>query len=311
MPLRITFSASLLVALLLLMTAPFHANGQAISGDLTGSILDPTGAGVPNAKVEAVNTATGVVATTTTNGSGEYRLSNLLPGTYNVNVTSARFAAGSLRNVRVNLNQIATANLTLQIGQTQTTVEVTEAPAVIDTTTAQIQNTFEAKQAEDLPITSTGSGIYNLSLLSAGVASSGGVGVGSGPSVGGQRPRNNNFTIEGVDNNNKGVTGPLIQLPGDAVAEFTLLQNQYSPEYGHSSGGQFNVVVKGGTNEVHGRIYEYNQNRNYNAIDQSTARQTDVGQPIINPRYDINRLGGAIGGPIRHNKWFYFGNFEW
>ena len=120
--------------------------------------------------------------------------------------------------MRVNLNQIATANINLQVGQTTTTVEVTEAAAVIDTTTAQVQNTFEAKQAEDLPITSIGSGVYNLSLLSAGVTSSGGVGVGSGPSVGGQRPRNNNFTIEGVDNNNKGVTGPLIQLPNDAVA---------------------------------------------------------------------------------------------
>src|SRR3982751_4166881 len=228
MHLRMTFSASLLIALLLLTTAPFHAHGQAISGDLTGAILDPTGAGVPNAKVEAVNTATGVAATTTSNASGEYRLSNLQPGTYNVNVTSAGFAAGSLRNVRVNLNQIATANVTLQVGQTQTTVEVTEAPAVIDTTTAQVQNTFESKQAEDLPISSTGSGVYNLALLNAGVTSSGGVGVGSGPSVGGQRPRNNNFTVEGVDNNNKGITGPLVQLPNDSVAEFPLLQNQYS-----------------------------------------------------------------------------------
>jgi len=304
-------SLSLMVVLLTLLTVPFHASGQAISGDLTGSVLDPTGAGIPNAKVEAVNTATGVASTTTSNASGEYRLSNLIPGTYNVNVTAAGFAAGSLRNVRVNLNQIATTNVTLQVGQTQTTVEVSEAPAVIDTTTAQVQNTFEAKQAEDLPISSTGSGVYNLALLNAGVTSSGGVGVGSGPSVGGQRPRNNNFTIEGVDNNNKGVTGPLIQLPGDSVAEFTLLQNQFSPEYGHSSGGQFNTIVKGGTNTIHGRLYEYNQNRNYNAIDQSFARQTPAGEPIINPRYDNNRLGGNIGGPIRRNKWFYFADFEW
>ena len=213
--------------------------------------------------------------------------------------------------MRVNLNQIATANLTMQVGQTQTTIEVTEAPAVIDTTTAQVQNTYEAKQAEDLPIAAVGSGVYNLALLNAGVTSSGGVGVGSGPSVGGQRPRNNNFTVEGVDNNNKGITGPLVQLPNDAVAEFTLLQNQFSPEYGHSSGGQFNTIMKGGTNELHGRIYEYNQNRNYNAIDQSFARQTEPGQPIVNPRYDNNRLGGSLGGPIIKNKWFYFGNFEW
>lgn len=299
------------VLLLALLSLSLQLSGQAISGDLTGAVLDSTGAGIPNAKVEAVNTATGITSSTTTNQGGEYRLSNLQPGTYTINVTAPAFAAGSLRNVRINLNQIATANVTLQVGQTLTTVEVTEAPAVIDTTTAQLQNTYESKQAEDLPISSVGSGVYNLALLNAGVTSSGGVGVGSGPSVGGQRPRNNNFTIEGVDNNNKGVTGPLVQLPNDSVAEFTLLQNQFSPEYGHSSGGQFNTIMKGGTNQLHGRIYEYNQNRNYNAIDQSFARQTPAGEPIVNPRYDNNRLGGSLGGPIVRNKWFYFGNFEW
>lgn len=299
------------VVLLSLFTIPTSVNGQAISGDLTGNVLDPTRAGIPNAKVEAVNAATGVTATTTSNESGEYRISNLQPGTYTVNVTAPAFAAGALRNVRVNLNQIATANITLQVGQTQTTVEVTEAPAVIDTTTAQVQNTYDAKQNEDLPIAAVGSGVYNLSLLSAGVASSGGVGVGSGPSVGGQRPRNNNFTIEGIDNNQKSTTGPLLQPPNDAVAEFTLLQNQFSPEYGHSSGGQFNAIVKGGTNDVHGRVYLYHQNRNYNAIDQQFARQFPAGETPTNPRYDNNRLGGQIGGPIRKNKWFYFGNFEY
>src|SRR4029077_16116063 len=135
---------------------------------------------------------------------------------------------------------------------------------------SQLQSTFESKDISDSAIASTGgngSGVLNLSLLSAGVATSGGVGVGSGPAVGGQRPRNNNFTIEGVDNNNKGVTGPLVAVPNDAVAEFSLLQNQYSPEFGHSSGGQFNTVVKSGTNEFHGLAYIYNENRNYFALD--------------------------------------------
>jgi hypothetical protein len=310
LPHRLSVSG-IFVLFLTLLIVPVYLAGQAISGDLTGTVLDPAGAGIPNAKVEAVNDATGVTATTNTGQSGEYRFSNLQPGTYTINVNASAFAAGQLRNVRVNLNQIATANVTLAVGQTRTTVEVTEAPAVIDTTTAQVQNTFDSKQAEDLPIAAAGSGIYNLSLLNAGATSSGGVGVGSGPSVGGQRPRNNNFTVDGVDNNNKGVTGPLIQLPNDAVAEFTLLQNQFQPEYGHSSGGQFNTIMKSGTNQIHGRIYEYNQNRNYNAIDQQFARQTPAGEPIFNPRYDNNRLGASIGGPIIKNKWFYFGNFEW
>src|SRR4029077_2351572 len=137
------------------------------------------------------------------------------------------------------------------------TVEVSGIPPVIDTTTAQLQNTFDNRQVSDSPMAAVGSGVINLSLLDAGVASSGGIGLGTGPSVSGQRPRNNNFTIEGVDNNNKGVTGPLVYVPPDAVSNFSVLQNQFSPEFGHSNGGQFNIVVKSGTNSFHGGLYEY------------------------------------------------------
>ena len=102
--------------------------------------------------------------------------------------------------------------------------------------------------------------------------------------MGGQRPRNNNFTVEGIDDNDKSVTGPLITVPNDATGEFTLLTNQFSPEFGHSTGGQFNTTILGGTNQLHGRVYEYFQNRNLNAIDASTARGQDPAH-IVNPRY--------------------------
>src|SRR5512133_3435594 len=173
MPLR-SITLLIVIALTLIPAAPL-LHGQAISGDLTGTVLDATGAAIPNAKVDAVNTATNVTQSTVTNANGEYRLSNLQPGTYTIQVNAQGFAAGQLRNVQVNLNQIATANVTLQVGQTTTTVEVAEAGAVIDTTTAQVQTTFGSQQAE---LASFGSGVNNLALLSAGVASSGGVGVG-------------------------------------------------------------------------------------------------------------------------------------
>jgi len=124
--------------------------------------------------------------------------------------------------------------------------------------------------------------------------------------VGGQRPRNNNFTVEGVDNNRKDVTGPTVNVPNDAVAEFTVLQNQFSAEFGHSSGGQFNTVLRGGTNQMHGTIYEYMMNRNLFAVDASIKRQN-----LPNPRYDQNRLGGALGGAIKKNKLFYYGLYEY
>ena len=141
-------------------------------------------------------------------------------------------------------------------------VTVTEAVALIDTTTAQVQSTYTTRQAIDLPITAHFLGPLNLSLLSAGVANAGGLGVGEGPSVGGQRPRNNNFTIEGVDNNRKDVTGSNRRVPNEAVGEFTMLQNQFSAEFGHAGGGQFNTIVKSGTNEFHGTGFLYHQNRN-------------------------------------------------
>src|SRR5437762_1960701 len=197
--------------------------------------------------------------------------------------------------------------VTLSVGA-NTTVEVSaEAGVVLDTTTTNLTTTFSTEELASLPTATVGLGVINTSLLSPGVASTGGIGIGVGPAVGGQRPRNNNFTIEGIDNNNKSVTGPLVSIPNDAVAEFSVLQNQFSAEYGHSSGGQFNTIVKGGTNTLHGTVYDYLQNRNLNAIDQSLQNQGFT----KNPRYDNNRLGATLGGPIRKNKWFFFGSYEY
>src|SRR6185437_4789371 len=280
--------------------------GQSTSGDLTGTIYDATGATIPSAEITATNTATDIQVSTTASSSGQYRLSNLLVGTYNLSVSASGFAKAERKNVSVELNKISTLNVTLAVGTAATSVEVSAAAATIDTTNAQIQNNFDTRQLQDLPTGAQGSGIINLSLLNAGVATSGSVGVGTGPSVGGQRPRNNNFTVEGIDNNSKSITGPLVTIPNDAVAEFTVLQNQFSPEYGHSTGGQFNQVVRSGTNEFHGRLYEYLQNRNLNAADQ----QSIVGGTPPHPGYDDNRFGGQIGGPIKRNKMFFFVNVE-
>jgi hypothetical protein len=284
---------------------------QQTSGNLIGELFDPTGATVPGAKVVAHNDATGVDATVTTTSAGDYRFSNLPAGVYTLSVDAAGFARAELRNVEVTLNQTGTANITLKIAQASQEVEVnTSATVAIDTSGAQIQTTFGDKELADLPSASGGqnnSGILNLSLLAAGVTSSGGAGYGMGPSVGGQRPTNNNFTIEGVDNNDLSVTGPVVSVPNDAVAEFSMLQNQFSADFGHSSGGQFNEVVKSGTNKFHGEAYEYLENKNFNAADTLSAV---LGNPP-HPRFDDNRFGGNFGGPIIRNKLFFFGDYEY
>ncbi|HEX4748909.1 MAG TPA: carboxypeptidase regulatory-like domain-containing protein [Bryobacteraceae bacterium] len=280
---------------------------QSTSGNITGTVYDPSGATLPGASVTARNNATGVTTSTLSTSGGQYRIPDLPVGTYTLQVSAPGFAGAEIDNVSVVLNQSVTSNATLQVQQTSTRIEVSTAPPAIDTTTAQIQTTFDAKQSEELPIAAVGSGVINLSLLNAGVTSSGGVGYGVGPSVGGQRPTNNNFTVEGIDNNQKSTTGPLVTVPNDAVAEFTILQNQFSPDFGHSSGGQFNQVVKSGTNQFHGSLYEYFQNRSLHSADNLNY----VSGTPLHPRFDNNRFGGTFGGPIRKNKMFFFVDWEY
>ena len=284
--------------------------GQTIDGNIVGTVFDSTGAVVPDASVMAVNNATGAKSQTTTGANGIFRFNNLPVGIYNLTMKKTGFTDAVLQNLAVDLNKTTTANVVIKLGTVTTTVEVVDATPSIDTTTVQVQNTYQAEQIVALPIIENSAsffGAYNLSLLGAGVASNGGVGQGQGPSIGGQRPMNNNYMIEGVDNNNKAVTGPLVYVPTEATAEFSLLQNQFTAEFGHSSGGQFNMVVKSGSNQFHGSVYEYFQNRNLNAEDQKFTRQGFT----YNPRFDQNKMGGSIGGPIKKDKLFFFGNFEY
>jgi hypothetical protein len=287
------------------------AFGQAIDGAVVGTIVDTQGAVLVGVEVIATNVATNVTASSTSGSSGQYRFDHLQAGTYKIAAKISGFKSIT-EQVDVELNKTTTRNLTLSPGATSETIEVSGTPPTIDTTTSQLSTTYESQILQDLPSAATGSGVLNASLLQAGVGSTGGLGAGSGPSVGGQRPRENNFTIEGTDNNDKGVTGPMVTVPNDAVANFTVIQNQFSPEFGHSAGGQFNQVLVSGTNSIHGRAYEYFQNRNLNAINQELANQAQgAGITAVNPRYDNNRFGGAVGGPIFKNKLFYFADFEY
>ncbi|MDP9113908.1 MAG: carboxypeptidase-like regulatory domain-containing protein, partial [Acidobacteriota bacterium] len=282
-------------------------NAQAADGDLVGTVIDQTGASVPGADVEITNTASGVKANTTTGIDGAYRFNDILVGAYDVKVSRSGFAAVVLRNAAVTLNTTSTANATLRVGDVSTAVDVTEAATLINTTTAQVGSTFGRRQAIDVPSASLALGALNLALLNAGVASSGGVGSGEGPSVGGQRPRSNNFTIEGVDNNNKYVTGHVVNVPNEAVQEFSSLQNTFSAEFGNGGGGQFNQVFRNGGSQFHGAAYEYLENRNLNALDQAFARNGTLSKP----RFDNNTFGGSVGGPILKNKLFFYGLYQY
>jgi len=302
----------LLIAFAMLTFVALNAGiayGQAISGGLTGTVTDASGAAVVGAKVEAVNVGTDQKVTATTRAIGEYTFAELPVGTYKVSVTAAGFRTTTLASVPVELNKTNTANVQLQVGTSATTVEVSGVAPPVDTSTAQLQSTYNESYSKDLGLTSNGqgAGVLNLSMLNPGVTNANSMGDGVGPSVGGMRPRDNNFVIEGVDNNNKSVTGSLVTVPPDAVENFTLISNQFNAEFGHSSGGQFNTTVKSGTNTFHGSLYEYFRNRNLDAMDNAYVNQGLT----TNPRFDSNRFGGTIGGPIIKNKLFFFFNYEY
>ena len=202
---------------------------QVADGNLVGTVYDASGKVIPEAGIAAKNTATGVVAETKADQGGAYRFNNLPVGSYSVTASSAGFASTQIKDLSIELNKTATANVTLAVGAVAESIDVVDSSTLIDTTTAQIANIFASRLASDLPVAANPAGGYlNLSLLGAGVASAGGVGAGTGPSVGGQRPRNNNFMVEGTDNNRKDITGPVVTLPNDSVAEFSVLQNQFS-----------------------------------------------------------------------------------
>lgn len=304
---RKLFNCLIIGVVSLLVSLSNVAFGQATDGNIVGAVLDPSSAIMPGASVELHNVATGVTHTKRTDEAGLYRFWNVLVGQYTLTVSAPGFATTTLENIDVELNRTTTVNVTLQLAQLVTELTVIGTPAQIDATSATIGSTFGTRMAAYSPNTDLPLGILNLSLQGAGVASSGGTGLGEGPSIGGQRPRNNNFMIEGVDNNAKDVTGRLVDVPNEAIAEFTFLQNQFSAEFGRSTGGQFNTVIKGGSNELHGSVYEYFSNRDFNAVDEANARR-DIRK---NPRLDDNRVGGTVGGPIVKNRLFYFGAFEY
>lgn len=307
-------TASVIVLAIVLSIGAGFLHAQTNSGALVGVVRDPSGAVIPSTTVNATNEATGVLYTGVTNANGEYRISNLPEGTYDLRTVISGFRPAAITGVAVSSTIVSTKDIVLTIGQGTTTVEVqSEANVSIDTTTSQLSTTFSLKEVQDLPSSTIGLGVLNLSLLSPGVTSSGGLGAGTGPSIAGQRPRNNNFTVDGIDNNSKSVTGPLLNVPNEAVSEFVVLQNIYSAQYGHSAGGQFNTVLASGTNHLHGRLYEYFQNRNLNAVDQQQAIKNAANPtvaPNFQPRFDFNRYGGQAGGPILRDKLFLFGNFE-
>jgi len=301
-----------LVAVFCLLTGP-GAFGQRTTGRLRGQILDPSGGAVANAQVTVANQQTGVTVTITTTSAGTYELPSVLPGLYRVSVEAKGFRNLVKKDLPVLADQDNVADAQLELGSASETVEVVAGSVAVQTSSSTLNNNFNAKDVTELPGaggTLNGSPL-NLAVLAPNVVAQPGGVTGTGGAVGGTRPRDNNFTVDGVDDNNLGVTGNNSTVIPDAVAEFALTTNQFSAEYGHSAGGQFSLITKTGTNNWHGSGEWYNQNRNYNSLDNLTKDAIAGGTIPGQPAFDNNRFGGTVGGPLIKNKWFIFGAYEY
>jgi hypothetical protein len=312
---------TLIVAALALLCSSL-AGAQHTTGTLRGQIFDPAGAAVSGANVTVTNDATGVSQTTVTNSAGTYDFPSVLPGTYTVAVEAKNFKKSVKKDVTVLANQDNVADARLDMGAASETVEVVAGTAEVQTTSSDLTNNFSAQDVANLPSSAgvlNGSPL-NLAILAPNVVATPGGAQGVGGAVGGTRPRDNNFNVDGVDDNNLGVTGNNSTVIPDAVAEFALQTNQFSAEYGHSAGGQFSLITKTGTNKFHGSGEWYAQNRNFNSLDNLTKAEILTnkslnppvpGSLLSKPAYDDDRFGGTIGGPIIKDKFFFFGAYEY
>lgn len=316
--LKLSLFPRLGLATALVINAGALAYGQSSGqGVVRGSVTSGTGTPMVNITVVLKNLDNGAKQETTSDASGNYQFNSVPPGRYQLNTAVNGVASAPTGEVGVSSGQATVANLT--VSTPSRTVAITSPVTTVQPVTQQaeltgpqIRTAYNTRDVEFVPSTDflarngTHFEAYNLSPLSAGVASNGGIG-GRGLVVGGQRPVSNNYYIDGVDNTNEMLTGPKVAVSHEATAEFAGYQNQFAPEYGHTTGGQYNAVLRTGSNDFHGAFYEYFQNRNMNAVDQAFANRgiTD------NPRYDQNRLGASLGFPIIHDKLFFFADFEY
>ena len=297
--------ALVLRAFLFILACFISSQAQVTTGTVRGTVTDQTGAVVTGAKVTLSKKSTNTSITQVTSGSGAFEFTNLLTGDdYSVTIEAPNFKTLSLTEVKVSLNQATDLSAQLAPGTVTENVTITAGGTeLVDTTTSSLSKSFSSRQVSELGQTGAGaSGVNNLALIAPNVVSSGGVGVGTGGSVGGQRARNNNFMIDGVDNNDKSVTGPQSYVSPEEVAEFSLVANQFSGEFARSNGGQFITVTKSGTNEFHGAFHTAFRNRYMNALDNlqklaGVTRDRADGD-LFMPRYDYFRGGYNLSGPV-------------
>jgi Carboxypeptidase regulatory-like domain len=293
------------------------ATAQSTSS-LNGSVSDPTGAKVADAKITLTDAAAGLQRTTTSNGAGFYQFLDVPPGNYQLAASASGFATYVASKVTLLVKTPSTVNIQLQLEGVKTSVEVEGEAPLINRTDASLGNTLEENQIAQLPIADRN--VAYLLSLQPGVAYLGGAAetnrdtdTRSG-AVNGVRSDQSNVTLDGIgvnDQNNGYAFTSVLNTPPDSVEEFRVTTANSNADSGYSSGGQVALVTKSGTNAFHGSAYEYNRNTIFSANDPFLKNsQLTSGQSNTAPKLLRNVFGATLGGPIMKNRLFFFANYE-
>jgi hypothetical protein len=296
--------------------------GQEVTASIVGTVTDPSGAPIRDAAVTATDTDRGTVWTAHTNEAGAYNLLRLPIGNYVVKVTASGFQTAVEQAFPLVLNQVARVNVQMSVGKVTETVEVSSSAPVLQTEDAQVGTVMDANSISNLSI--TGRNYIQLTLLQPGVvttdpstfelgstttqnATSGG----GRPYINGNREEDNNFLLDGVDNNQASDNLVGYTPSPDAIGEFNLITQNASAEFGNYAGGIINTTIKSGTNKYHGDVFEFLRNDFFNANKWENSpfiTNSATGNPT--PKLRWNLFGGTAGGPIIKNKLFFFGDYQ-
>ncbi len=320
---KLFFACNLLVAVLIFLTC-FPLQAQYENGSLVGTIHDASGAPLSGAVVTITNTATANTTKTTTNDSGDYEVPSLRVGVYTISASASGFADAVAKNITISVGGRQRIDLTLQVGATQTSVEVSDVAIQIETDSSQRGQTITNYQSEALPlVTRNYADLLGLvtgtrQAPTAATTSSINSLVRAGAyNVNGQRSMFNNFLLDGMDNNaygesNQGFDNQIIAVPPDSVAQWQIVTNNENAEYGRSSGATVNVASQSGTNLYHATLYEFIRNTDLNAAGffKPTVQGTLGPVPFKKPTFNRNQFGMNFGGPILKDKLFFFLDYE-
>ena len=307
----------MVVCVALLLCRP--AMGQVIKGSISGTVNDPTGAVIAGAQIKATQKDTGATFTTTSDAAGVFRISLIPAGTYRIEVTGQGFKTAYQDAVLVSAGaDVGLGTIKLTIGESSTTVEVAGGePALVETSQAQVTNTFSGVALQSFSGVQENEGLDNLALFVPGVISSrdnnfSNTNGGLGFAVNGIRGRSNDQQIDGQNNNDNGVAGPALAVTDpEFVQQYVLVSNQFGPEFGRNAGSVVNVITKSGGNEWHGSIFGDENNSVLNAETNFQKNPALNNTPLTHLPRANDELGGfTIGGPMVKNKLFLFGGFD-